>query len=396
MRPLRKITSLAFILLAIEFLDELVFGAGEAAWPLIRDDLGLAYVQIGALLALPRLVGGLIEPVLGILGDTHRRRAIILGGGLLLALSLALTAASRSYLPLLISFMLFSPASGAFVSLSQAALMDADPTRHEHNMARWAFAGSLGVAAGPLALGAAYLAGADWRGLFAVFALLALTLWLLARRQHFPAPSATEEAPPGIQAALRDGLRQTVSALRRADVLRWLILLEFADLMLDVLLSFLALYFVDAAGATPMQAGLAVSVWTVSGLVGDFLLIPLLERFPGIPYLRLSALLELLLFGAFLLTPAYPLQLALLALHGLFNSGWYAILRAQLYSAMPGQSGLSLTVNNLSGLIGSLLPLGLSLVAQEYNLRAAMALLLLGPLALLIGLPRRQPLQKAE
>lgn len=29
-------------LLAIEFLDEFVFGAREAAWPLIRTDLGLS------------------------------------------------------------------------------------------------------------------------------------------------------------------------------------------------------------------------------------------------------------------------------------------------------------------------------------------------------------------
>lgn len=36
-----------FMYLLIEFVDELIFGAGEAAWPLIRTDLGLNYVQIG-------------------------------------------------------------------------------------------------------------------------------------------------------------------------------------------------------------------------------------------------------------------------------------------------------------------------------------------------------------
>ncbi|MCI0518814.1 MAG: MFS transporter [Chloroflexi bacterium] len=395
MRALRGLLSFSFILLSIEFLDELIFGAGEAAWPLIRDDLSLNYIQIGALLALPRLFSGVIEPFLGILADTSRRRALILGGGLILIASLALTAASGSFLPLLISFLLYSPASGAFVSLSQAALMDAEPARHEQNMARWTFAGSLGVVAGPLALGAAYLFGADWRGLFLVFALLALLIWLLARRYPFPAP-VEAASPPRLKETLSAGLRQAFAALRRGEVLRWLILLEFGDLMLDVLLGFLALYMVDAAGATQAQAGLAVGVWTVSGLIGDLLLIPLLERFPGIPYLRLSALLEFLLFSAFLLTPSYPARLVLLALLGLFNSGWYAILRSRLYTAMPGRSGLSLTVDNLAGLIGGLLPLGLSWVAQEYNIQAAMGLMLLGPLALLIGLPRGAPLQKVD
>ncbi len=46
--------------------------------------------------------------------------------------------------------------------------------------------------------------------------------------------------------------------------------------MLDVLLGFLALYFVDVAGFSSSQAGLGVAVWTGMGLLGDFLLILLL------------------------------------------------------------------------------------------------------------------------
>ena len=42
--------------LAIELLDELVFGAREAAWPLIRTDLDLTYLQIGVLLSVPAAV----------------------------------------------------------------------------------------------------------------------------------------------------------------------------------------------------------------------------------------------------------------------------------------------------------------------------------------------------
>jgi hypothetical protein len=41
------------ICLLIEFLDELGFGVGEVALPLLRDDLHLAYTQIGLLLSLP-------------------------------------------------------------------------------------------------------------------------------------------------------------------------------------------------------------------------------------------------------------------------------------------------------------------------------------------------------
>jgi MFS transporter, FSR family, fosmidomycin resistance protein len=335
---------------------------------------------------VPNVIGNLVEPFLAILGDVWRRRVIVLGGGVLFTVALLLTALSRGFAPLLLSFLLFYPASGAFVSLSQATLMDVEPARHEQNMARWTFAGSVGVVIGPLALGVAAVLRWGWRGLFVAFALLSAALLLVAWRMPFP-DGQSGEARFDIRIYLA-GLRKAMGNLRRGEVIRWLALLEFSDLMLDVLLGFLALYMVDAVGATPVQAGTTVAVWTGVGLLGDFLLIPLLERVRGLSYLRVSALLELILFPAFLLAPGFWPKLVAVGLLGLFNSGWYAILQAGLYSAMPGQSGAALAVKNVSGLIGGLIPLALGLIAQQFGLPVAMWLLLLGPVALLVGLPR--------
>ena len=71
-------TRFIIILLAIEFLDEFVFGAREAAWPLIRDELTLSYGQVGLLLSLPALASSVIEPILGILAGVGWRRALVL------------------------------------------------------------------------------------------------------------------------------------------------------------------------------------------------------------------------------------------------------------------------------------------------------------------------------
>jgi FSR family fosmidomycin resistance protein-like MFS transporter len=98
--------------------------------------------------------------------------------------------------------------------------------------------------------------------------------------------------------------------------------------------------------------------------------------------------LELALYPAFLLAPTAWAKLALLGALGLFNAGWYSILKAQLYAAMPGQSGTVMAVSNVFGLVARFFPLALGLVAEGFNLSFAMWLLLLGPLALLIGLPR--------
>ncbi len=376
------------MLLLIEFLDEFVFGAREAAWPLIRTDLGLSYAQVGLLLGLPNVIGNLVEPLLGLLGDAGQRRVLILGGGIVFTAALLLTALSAGFASLLLAFIVFYPASGAFVSLSQATLMDLDPARREQNMARWTLAGSLGVVAGPLALITATALGATWRDLLVILAAFA-TLILALTWRSFPSlhrsatcnlPSAIRTLPPLFRAALH--------ALRRREVLRWLVLLEFADLMLDVLLAFLALYLVDVVQVPPAQAGLAVAVWSGGGLLGDLLLVPLLERVRGLDYLRWSALAELLLYPAFLLLPGFCSKLVLVGLLGLFNAGWYAIPKARLYASMPGQSGTALALNNVSGLVGGLIPLALGLLAQQFDLRLTMWLLLLGPLALLVGIPR--------
>jgi FSR family fosmidomycin resistance protein-like MFS transporter len=371
-------------MLTIEFLDEFVFGIREAAWPLIRTDLGLGYAQIGLLLGVPTVVSGLVEPVLGILGDVWRRRLLILGGGAVFALALLLTALSPGFPALLTAFILLYPASGAFVTLSQATLMDSDAARHEQNMARWTFAGSLGVVIGPLALATAVTVGVlGWRGLFLLSAGLTLILLVIASRFRF---AHGESEPQGTD--FRAGVMDALRALRRGEVLRWLTLLQFSDLMMDVLLGFLALYLVDVGGAAPYQAGAAVAVWTGLGLLGDLLLIPLLGRVRGLVYLRFSAAVELAAFAAFLLASGIWTRLVLLGLLGLFNAGWYSILKAQLYSAMPGQSGAVMTVSNVFGLVGGLIPLGLGLVAQRFGLGMTMWLLLLGPIALLMGIPR--------
>ena len=148
---------MTLIYLLIEFLDELVYGVGEAAWPLIRADLGLTYVQIGLALSLPKLIASLIEPFIGILGDIWRRRALILGGGIFFTLAIYFIGQSAVFPVLLLALILLNPSSGAFISLAQASLMDSAPERHDQNMARWTFAGSLGVVIGPILLGAAAL-----------------------------------------------------------------------------------------------------------------------------------------------------------------------------------------------------------------------------------------------
>ena len=375
------------IFLFIEFLDELVFGLQDAAWPLIRADLHLTYVQIGILLALPGLVANSVEPFVFILADVWNRRAIILVGGVFFTASLIFVFMSRSFYFLLFAITLFNPSSGAFVSVAQAALMDTGEARHEQNMARWTFAGSAGVFLGPLLLGGLIGFGFGWRPGFIVLASFSTLIWIAAFKL-LPNQKTSAAEFPSFNVFL-ENLRFAFSSLKNRSILRWLTLLEFSNLMLDVLYGYLALYFVDVTGAKPEVAAFAVAVWTGVGLLGDLLLIPLLERVRGLTYLRVSVVLELILFPLFLVSTQFWLKLVLLGLLGFFNSGWYAILKANLFSSLPGRSGTVQALDNVSGMFGKLIPLGIGFAAQSFGLGGVMWLLLAGPIALLIGLPRK-------
>jgi MFS transporter, FSR family, fosmidomycin resistance protein len=376
------------IYLLIEFLDELVFGVGETAWPLFRNDLHLTYTQIGLLLSLPGIIAAFIEPFIGILGDVWKRRVLILIGGMLFTVSLFMTSASYSFVFLLVSFILFFPSSGAFVSLSQANLMDSDTARHEQNMARWTFAGSFGVLSGPLLLGLFVYFGLGWRGTYAALASFS-TLCLLAALRYLPPDPISTSSFPSLRVVF-DGFRAAFASLKRVEVWRWLLLLEFADLMMDVLFSYLALYFVDVARVTEAQAGIAVTVWLAMGLITDFLFIPFIDRQKdSIRFLRTTAIMELFAFAAFLLTPGFIPKLIVVIAVNLFNTGWYPILQGRLYSSLPGQSASIMAIGSVTAPLAKFFPFLIGLLADQFGLQTAMWILILGPIALIIGLPRR-------
>jgi FSR family fosmidomycin resistance protein-like MFS transporter len=316
--------------------------------------------------------------VLGVVAVTWRRRALVLGGGSAFALGLALAAGAPSFWVLLVAFSVLYPASGAFVSLSQASLMDLQPGGREHNMALWTFAGAVGAVAGPILLAALVWTGLGWRELFLGFAVLAVVLVLLVRRA--PADGTDGERPR---------VREALRVLVRGEVFRWLFLLELSDLLLDVLLAFLALYFVDEVGTSAGTAGLAVAVWTGAGLLGSAAMIPLLRRLEGLRYLRVSATVSAVLFGAFLLVPAPGAKLALVAAIAVVNAGWYPVLKARLYDALGEASGLALTVGALFPL-NAVLPLGIAALAERFGLAVALWPLLAAPFALLLLVPRRR------
>jgi MFS transporter, FSR family, fosmidomycin resistance protein len=380
--------------LAVELVDELAGGVKSAALPLIRRDLDLSYGQIGLLESAPLLLGSIMELPLGILaGHGRRRRRAVLLGGVLFILTLIGAAAARSFAGLLVAFVLFFPASGAFVSLTQSGLMDADPGRREQHMARWELAGSAGSLAGPVLVIAVLAAGGGWRSAYLALAAAAAAAWLgVARNPSVPVPADGPGADPAAgTAAVRRAPPTSPSpftALRQPGVVRWLVLLQVSDLLLDVFTGFLALYLVAVVHATPEQAALGVAIRLGAGLAGDAALIRALNHVSGLVLLRASAAATAVVFPAFLLAGGLVPKLLLLGCLSVVTAPWYPVLQAELYGSLPDDSGIVVSLSSAAGLLGGAVPLAVGLLAQRFGLAWALACLAIAPPLLLAGLRR--------
>jgi MFS transporter, FSR family, fosmidomycin resistance protein len=382
------------VALAVELADELADGAKGAALPLIRHDLGLSYGQIGLLASVPLLVGGALELPLGILaGQGRRRRLAVLGGGLVFVLSLLAVAASPSFVVLLAAFTVFFPASGAFVSLTQAELVDAWPSLTTAQlMARWDLAGWAGAVAGPLLLVAVLAAGGGWRAAYLALAGLAALAWLgTCLREPLPARAAADGGTPATDGDSEAGVafavqwRMVVAVLRDWSVVRWVLLIDVADLLVDVLTGFLALYLVDVAHLAPPIAALAIAIRLGAGLAGDAALVFVLDRAADVSVLRASAVAAALLYPGFLLAPGPAAKLVILALLSAATAPWYPLLQARLYASLPGRSSVAVTLSSAAGLAGGLGPLAAGLIAGAFGLSWALAGLVVVPVAVLAG-----------
>ncbi|TAH49816.1 MAG: MFS transporter [Chloroflexota bacterium] len=382
---IKPIAFTVFVLYAIELLDELIYGLYGATLPLLKNDLALSYLQVGLLSTVPGLVSIALEPFIGILGDTRFRRALVRGGILATTFALALVAFGQTYAIILIAFCILYVASGAYVNLAQATLMDRNPTRTEQTMARWTLAGEIGVMIAPILVTIAFGLGYGWREMYLAFAGAAGVYVALVWRIAFNSHNGAEEE----EIAPRQLLHDFFNAFRVSGLIRFVLLTELADLMLDKLYDVTGLYFYDVVGVDFAQAAFASAIFSIVGLAGSILLIPLLERVNGLRILRLSSFLVIALYIAFLLVPFVWAKYVLIAAVSFSTAGWFPILRGRTFSALPGQSGMVVAISAVANLSILITPTVLGVIADAFGLQTAMWLLLIGPVALLIGLPRR-------
>src|SRR5262249_3815186 len=149
------------------------------------------------------------------------------------------------------------------------------------------------------------------------------------------------------------------------------------------------LFLVDVRGFSEATASLGVAVWATVGLVGDGAIILILRRVAGLTWVRWASLAMAAVYVPLMFAGSPAAAFVCLAGLGFLNSGGYAVLKAQLYAALPGQSGAVFAIASAFGIITAFVPTLLGLVADSYGVSATMWLLLAGPLLVAAGIPRR-------
>jgi predicted MFS family arabinose efflux permease len=396
--PRREIFTATEIARAVLFnaalLDELTTALLIVALPLVRDTLHLSYTEAGLIFTVGALSSVLLEPPITLAADRRPLRLPILAGMVTLAVGFVLAGLAPTYVLLLADVALVFPAIGTAVGLAQSALIDAAPPyRAAQTMTRWTLLSGVGDLLGPLAVGVGVAVGMGWPGLCLAAAGLWLASALVLAIVRFPAaresvaPSAAEEERGGMRRRLRD-LRQ---ALRDRELLRWAAISTLATTLDEIFLAFAALYLHDRLHATQEAVSAIIGVAVAAGLVALILLDRLGHRLPGWRLLPLMALLAVVGIGALLAAPSLPLAALALAIVAFAAAGWYPLAQAAAYATRPGRAALVRTVSLFGDPLEVVLPAVTGLIATRFGLAAALAFLALGPLAMVLLVPRRRP-----
>jgi FSR family fosmidomycin resistance protein-like MFS transporter len=182
--------------------------ATAVVFPLIKDDLGVSYVALGATVALYYTVSGVFQTVSGFAVDRFGARKVLFGGLVLIVAGAALAGLAQSY-AMLVAAALVGGLGNSVFHPCDFSILNARVRKERlgYAFSGHGIAGYLGYALAP-AYGVAMAAALGWRGaMFGAAALgAAVTLLLVFFRHELyvePADARQQETGGGFAADLR-------------------------------------------------------------------------------------------------------------------------------------------------------------------------------------------------
>jgi FSR family fosmidomycin resistance protein-like MFS transporter len=356
-------TALVGGLLAVRFVDEGFGFLPEGAIEQLRADLGVGYATMTVVFAAP-FAGSLPALWFTARSDRTGRRAVVLGGTLLMALSLAGFAAGSGTTVVLVASTLWGFGGSLMVhgaELELAALPADAPAGELHRRLRWGnLWGTVGDVAGPLLLGGVLAAGWSYRAAFAVAAAATLVYALWLGRYPFSPVAVPDDEDDG-HAAWRDPVAWRLGVYA-------FFLMPFDETWLAFLIAWLQ---VDA-GLSPAAAALAGILAVLGSGLGFG---PMARRTAGRSDRRtlVGAAAAMAVSASIVAAvPAWVAVLCGLAVNTAMAVAWVTIQHAAL-TLRPGAEGRVMSLVVAIEHTTVVLPVTLGLLADRQGLRAAFA-----------------------
>jgi MFS family permease len=243
-----------------------------ALLPLIKEGLGLTYLQSGVLLSAFTITSGLSQIPGGWIGDRIKRSTVIavgLGGVGFATLAVGL---SPSYYPMIAILIVMGILTGGYHPSAVSMLSSYyDESRRGKVIALHMVGGSIGFSVGPL-LGGLIADYMGWRWAFIILAIPAISAVPIIIKKVIRAEKAAGLAQ--LQRQTKEGQTQTgagrigiIQILRPIAVL--FILSVAMHLVAGAAMSFVPLYIVGKHGIAPAYAAILVGILRLGGISGS-------------------------------------------------------------------------------------------------------------------------------
>jgi MFS transporter, FSR family, fosmidomycin resistance protein len=343
--------------------------------PLIGNELGLSYSQIGSILACQYGAGAIANVPGGIFVDTIGRK------GLLMALSLAwigfpylVMGFSHAYWMMLACATLVGIGNNLWHPTAIPWLADRFPDRKGLVMAFHGMGANVGDAAAPLVVGA-LLAVHSWRTVVLMNIIpgivMSVLILLYIGRIHNAEPTATEGKPVHMSSAQR--LRSLGRLLKNPALVTLATGSALRSLTQGALLTFLPLYLARDMGYSLLWIGGCMFALQAAGFVASPIAGHLSDRVGRRQIIVSSMSMTGIVILCMAIAGGTPWFVLLVALLGFFLFAVRAVLQAWLLDATPRNMGGS-AIGLLFGTqaVGQALgPVSAGIVADHFGIMAA-------------------------
>ncbi len=252
------------------FSHDLCTGLLIALLPLIREGMGLSYLQSGFLLSALTITSGLSQFPGGWLGDRLNRWIVIIVGLGGIALTSIAIGLSPAYYPMLAILIIMGIFAGAYHPSAVSLLSSSfDASRRGKAIALHMVGGSIGFTIGPI-LGGLIAEMLGWRFAFIILSIPAVaSLPLIFKKLRQLEPLQPPSAGTSDEPQIKHPPTGIFQALRPIAIIVGLAILM--QLIAGSAMAFIPLYLVDKHHIDPTYAAMLVGLIRGGGITGSLL-----------------------------------------------------------------------------------------------------------------------------